>query len=207
MPAFMLDCDEKPLKERMFPIGIDFDGVVGSLADYLEGGDQYFPWLEALAQEDKERAALGHANISCVEHAESHWRKHVDKTCPIYLRAVPGALEGLRFLKDRGHDLFIATWRTPEGVEHARLWLLDHGLEIPVVSTERDKTKLVALQRRNALVHFDDVPEMLEDLHPHIPHRFLLNWHYNADSPVSNGITRVFSWEEFIGHVLKIKVS
>ena len=188
----------------MFTIGIDFDGVVGSLADYLEGGDQYAHWHLALSTEEDQMAKLGHEKEVCIEHTHTHKEKHVDKSSPIYLRAIPGALEGLRVLCESGYSIFIATARTPLGALHARHWLLENGIDIPVVSTAQENTKASTLKKHNAIVHFDDMPQMLEDLDPHVPHRFLLHAHYNADLPIAQGVIRVNSWQEFITAVLTI---
>jgi hypothetical protein len=77
------------------------------------------------------------------------------------LEPTPGALQGIRELRELGHELVIVTSSSPQAAALGRQWLDTHELDIPLIASGRwpSKTRVVRKLKLDALVE-DDLPKL-----------------------------------------------
>ncbi len=181
-------------------VGLDFDGLIGDYLSYHLGGAQYSLWRDAIGATQARKGEKPHWHDRIVK--EAICEAHLNPQSPLYLRAIPGAIETIKELLAEGFILPVVTARTSEQAVLAGYWLAAHDLELDMNATHCEGTKRVALLRHGAKAHVDDTPAMLIDLYPDIPNRFLFS-HGPYLKKVPDGLHLVTSWKDGIGPALR----
>lgn len=180
-------------------VGLDFDGLIGDYKSYLQGGAQYTEWRDAIGATTQTAGTKPRWEDKVMWDALHE--AHTNPESPLFLREIPGAIETIKALLAEGFILPVVTARSKPQAALATHWLALHGLELNMNATH-SKTKRDALLYHGAKAHVDDTPEMLVDLYPDIPNRFLFS-HGPYTKEVPDGLHLVTSWEADIGPVLR----
>lgn len=180
-------------------VGLDFDGLIGDYKSYLHGGAQYDAWRNATGATTQVMGAKPRWEDKVMWDALHE--AHTNPESPIFLREIPGAIATIKTLLAEGFILPVVTARSKAQAALATHWLELRGVVLNMNATH-NKSKRDALLYHGAKAHVDDTPEMLVDLFPDIPNRFLFsNGPYTKEVP--GGLHLVTSWANDIGPVLR----
>lgn len=174
-------------------VGLDFDGLIGDLQSYVRGGAQYHAWTHAIGLTSSHCGKKPKWKDPIVAHAFEE--AHTDPESPLYLKPIPGALEEIHALLERGFTLPVVTARSEKGAVLASDWLTRQGITLPFYATEKDRTKRHVLGRLGAVAHVDDTQSVLADLRHDLTFRFLFV-HGVSLRPAPPDLHVVTSWKE-----------
>jgi len=108
---------------------------------------------------------------------------------------------GNRLIQD-GHDIRIISSREGEALENAKIWLVDHGLEIDMRGVGPGNSKADAAAGLDVFV--DDDLNKLEDLVGVVPTLYLFAWGYNSHLDESKVGKRIYGWAALYMHICQL---
>jgi len=93
-----------------------------------------------------------------------------DRTCGVYatLPEIPGASEGLRYLKSQGYKIYyLSARRFPDSLNTTHQWLLDHGCPTGegIILGVNLSDKMFISRALGSIAHIDDCPRALIDIY------------------------------------------
>jgi uncharacterized HAD superfamily protein len=109
------------------------------------------------------------------------------------------AIESIKFLVGKGHELKIITSRYPDAKEHIENWLTNHSINIPLVCighgiSKADEAKLLD-------VFVDDSVKKLTELEGVVPNKFLFTQPYNSEDVLIKQIYRINNWKDLLSKI------
>ena len=172
-------------------LGIDLDGVV---ADFNSG------WVARYNEDfgtelpvDAVKAWDGIPSFTHFRHMDEFWRwarDHGGHSLFRHLETYPGAVESLRRLRRRRHEVVILTSKPNWAVPDTFAWIADHRIPTREVHIRPDKWRVPCD------VYLDDAPHVVRRIHEARPEavtcRFVRPW----NSPVP-GTVDIPDWEAF----------
>lgn len=125
------------------------------------------------------------------------------------MQPIPGSVEGVRQLLERGHRLVVGTSRKPEYADITTSWLYRHygnatfaGIRLLNQYGEGKVIKKSELGLElKAKVAVDDQVRHAADLASVGIHCLVINNRWNRDQELPSLATRVFSWEDILREV------
>lgn len=171
-------------------LGIDLDGVV---ADFNGGWmDRYNREHDAALSSDMVTNWDGLHKLTHFRHMAEFWmwaRNHGGSSIFRHLEPYSGAVETLRALNRRGHDIVILTAKPDWAVHDTFEWLADHRIPTREVHCLDDKWRI------ECDLYLDDSPYVVPDLVRHRPDRTVCRFVRPWNRPVE-GTVEVESWED-----------
>lgn len=179
-------------------IALDFDDVIVDTEEYKRG---YFADLGITLSEGYVSSALVEDGLISQEHYRmTKEAAYLDRERSLeMLLPRVGAVEGIRRLQQLGHTVEIVTARSEVSLGIAQAILQRQGLSLNMHGVGYGSAKTEQLQDFDVFI--DDDPKHLLPLLESGISLFLMSTKENADFD-HPGITRVNSWEEFLGAVL-----
>ncbi|MEI7512393.1 MAG: hypothetical protein WCK01_02960 [Candidatus Uhrbacteria bacterium] len=174
-------------------IGLDFDGVIAD-GDRLKSAvllDQY--GIHIPPELCKRKFAVQRGYVSEEVYEDVLRRVFEDEYMHSQIVPIPGAVDGIRELMDKGFFPRIVTARGPAAGQHVAPWLRQHGLDLPVTCVGRYGLKTEACKGLGAFV--DDNLIHLLPLKDKVPRLFLFGSRLETRPTwTPNGIKRVARW-------------
>jgi len=181
-------------------IGLDFDGVMADTIDLKHKMAKEMFGVEGIPSERfKEYMVVGDGYMS-----KENYRKLMNTVCGdrkigVQAKAVPGAVEYIKLLKQQDHNLTVISSRENEEFEVLKDWCKQRDLDLKYISVGYGKDKI---QYSGSLdVYIDDDLPKLKPLIGITRNLFLLTQVHNINHELPEGIRRVASWEEFYNFV------
>ncbi len=180
-------------------IGLDFHGIVvdshglkSTLLKEIFGVDVSVGDCRRVTQQPRGKEVYKqYCNVQRLIYETKAYHRRLEPT--------PGAPQGIRELRELGHELVIVTSSSPQAAALGRQWLDTHGLDIPLIASGRwpSKTRVVRKLKLEALVE-DDLPK-LKRVMGIVPRLYLLRQPHNR-SIVDAGPNIVIaeSWAEIV---------
>jgi 5'(3')-deoxyribonucleotidase len=125
------------------------------------------------------------------------------------LPVIPGALDGVKKLKDMGHELVVITGRPLEWMDQTKAWLDKHfpGMFERVESTDfhmakgGHKNKGMIARDLGCDILIDDFPHYAEEANLNGVTVLLFDSGFNHGYPEHDRIRRVKGWEEAVAEI------
>lgn len=118
---------------------------------------------------------------------------------------IPGAIEGLRLLADKGHRISVVSVREPVGQNAAYLWLTRHGVYTHSITWCELGDKRKIADRLGLDVFVDDNPaeaESIGELPGCVSVVFTQPW--NVEMGLKAGVVRAFTWDDIMSIVEEV---
>lgn len=172
-------------------IGLDFDGVIADyqllkslVAKEMLGKDIPAVMMESRLVNDTH--PLTKSEYSAVQR-EALFGYHAD-----LLQPLTGAIEAIRSLMKRGHQLQIVTSRTDAGLESARAWLKTFDITLPMNGVGYGNPKRPFVKDLD--IYMDDDSDVLQKI-GEVSTKLIL---FNSKGHTSKDFQSVASWSEFL---------
>lgn len=176
-------------------LGIDLDGVV---VNFHDTANEYLADLLNVAPAPVTEWEWHHGYVTergvsrrKTEKAwRAMWREANDGKLFADCAPIPGALPGLKLLKELGHEITYITHRSPTTEAVTRSWLWLYSVEAPVHHV-KDKASILCD------LYLDDKPENIEELRAQSRTAYLFEAPHNGWAR----LPRVWNWADFVGTV------
>lgn len=192
----MLKAETKPGIKTEIKIGIDMDGPIANTDPVLR---------HLLSQRIKR-------NISQHEVTDWHYWKCVPGVTEdmvysvldefhaewlLKVDVVPGAINGIKFLQQRGHDVSVVTFRSESARLDTKKFMELHGIEIPLIMSPSTNKVQVCIDNNTSIMVEDRYETAVQLAHAGIQ-VLLTSFPWNSSKPHVDKIRRVYSWADII---------
>ena len=170
-------------------VGLDFDGVI---ADDLGLKVEIVRQLFGIAVLPEILGRGAPPVLNAEQRAQLNEAVHREGEWALRLEPLPDAIPTINQLIDEGCAVRVITSRDEISTQLAAYWLHTHGLDIPIVGTNK--------QPKTEATHGLDVfvDDNAGKLHPlrHVPLLLLMHHPYNADARLPQHARRVENWAD-----------
>lgn len=180
-------------------IGLDFDGPV---ADHREVKRAIAKSAYGLEPPYPKGTVIRGDLLTWEEYLAIQKSVYPTREENLRMKAVDGALEHIRLLKDDGHEISVITSRTGEELDIAMEWADRKGASLHFIGVPHGTSKAEVARGLNCFVE-DDLFKLVP-LVGIVPHLFLFTLEYNEHSETDGIATKVPHWEALYRHITAI---
>lgn len=186
-------------------IGIDIDGV---LADYPNG---FIKFISEETKTDLSKVVLNKYDLYTIisdkipggaETLRKLKHKFRIEGHKKNLEVIPGAIDGMKYLKEKGYTIVLLTARPAK--EYPRIfsdtieWLKKYNIPYDAILFDEDKEKRIIKEFPNMKFMIEDAAQNANKIAPEGYKVFLLEKSYNNDEFTHRNVVRVNNWEDLI---------
>ena len=175
-------------------IGLDFDGVLVDCNTLKSVGAKKLFGRRISSVSFSRKQAVSMGFLTAEEYNYLQETIYSDRSFMRYMCEVPNALFCVRNFLSAGHTVRVVTSRSGEKIAIAREWLKNTGLHIPVTGVGSGTSKIIATAGLDLFV--DDDLDKLTPLIGAVPRLFLFSPEHDRNTPLTDGIERVSSWND-----------
>jgi hypothetical protein len=149
------------IADRKFTIGIDIDDVIADLHGILwEMASKYIP----LDEEDKKQYHVEDTKHGTKELRSRLFKEMYDKGMVANMPTIPGAVEKINELHNKGHRIILITARSQGWRDQTEQWLKKIGLKYDKLVMTAGEGKSKEAREEGIDVFIDDRPDWVESL-------------------------------------------
>ncbi len=174
--------------------GFDFDGVIADTIHLKRRLAKELHGVSIPEEKFKEYMVINEGYLTRDQYRDLMAVVCGDPVFGIQALELPGAVDTLRALQNRGDQIRLVTSRFGPEVDVIHAWLQERGLALECVAVGYGNDKAAAVEGFDIYVD-DDLPKLMP-LIGHIPKLFLFSQPHNKQVSVPGAIRRVDTWEE-----------